>query len=185
MNRSISVLFLSVSLLVGLAFFSSSCESDTVLPSDSLSPSARSVPFKIYLTDDPGDYDQVNIDLAEVQVKIKDSTNFYTLQTYQGIYDLLQLQNGLDTLVVFDSLPPGELQEIRLVLGANNSIMVDSVLHDLKVPSGSTSGLKIKTNKVLIQDSLAALTVDFDAGASIVEKGNGTFSLKPVIRVMP
>ena len=140
--------------------------------------------LQIFLTDDPGDYDQVNIDLQEVWVKVKDSSDFYILQTNQGIYDLLQLQNGLDTMIVNDSLPPGQVQELRLLLGPDNSIMVDSVLHEMKVPSGQQSGLKIKMNKILVQDSLATVTIDFDAGESVVEKGNGSFSLKPVIRVL-
>lgn len=140
--------------------------------------------LQIFLTDDPADYDQVNIDLQEVWVKIKDSTDLYLLQTNQGIYDLLQLQNGLDTLIATDSLPPGEALELRLVLGQDNSIMVDSTLHELKVPSAQQSGLKIKLQQILVQDSLSSVTIDFDAGKSVVEQGNGGFLLKPVIRVL-
>ncbi len=170
-------IFLSILLWLSLAVLSQACSNSSILPSE------RTVPIQISLTDDPGNYDQVNIDLLEVSVRMN-GQGFQPMQTYQGIYDLLQLQNGLDTLVVYDSLPPGDLQEIRLLLGSRNTIMVDSVLYDLKVPSGQSSGFKIKLNQVLIQDSLAHVLVDFDAGSSIVKQGNGNYLLKPVIRIV-
>lgn len=74
------------------------------------------------------------------------------------------------------------LKEMRLILGPNNTIMVDSVLHDLETPSAEQSGLKIKVDKNLSL-TLDSLTIDFDAKQSIVETGNGKFILKPVIRV--
>ena len=180
MDKNIRVYFLALTLLFVSSIIIYSCERETVSPFAN-----RSAKLQILLTDNPGNYDQVNIDLVEVWVKIKDSTHFYSLATNQGVYDLLQLQNGIDTTIVNDSLPPGEVQEVRLVLGNNNTIMVDSVIHDLKVPSGQKSGLKIKLNQVLVQDSLASITLDFDAGKSVVAKGNGTYSLKPVIKVLP
>jgi hypothetical protein len=156
---------------------------------DGVTPSGGEVGYlTIRLTDDPGDYQQVNIDLLQVRARMTPSgggSNWYDLQTQSGIYDLLTLQQGLDTLIVNDSLPPGELEELRLILGDNNTVMIDSVLRPLKVPSGSSSGLKIKLQQVLVRDSLSTVLLDFDAGASIVAKGNGGFNLKPVIRVLP
>ncbi|RMG54628.1 MAG: DUF4382 domain-containing protein [Bacteroidetes bacterium] len=147
-------------------------------------PSQKQVMFHLHLTDNPGDYQQVNIDLQEVRIKMADSSGWQTMDTYAGIYDLLQLQNGLDTLIVADSLPAGEVDQIRLVLGPNNSIMVDSLLYGLDTPSAQQSGLKVKINKVLVQDSLNAVILDFDAHQSIVARGNGSFGLKPVLRVV-
>ena len=180
MTKNIRFSFFALFFIILSTLFIYSCEQSAISPDQS-----RASHLKIFLTDNPGNYDQVNIDLSEVWVKIKDSTSFYSLQTNQGVYDLLQLQNGLDTLIVNDSLPAGELQEVRLILGPNNTIMVDSVIHDLKTPSSQQSGLKVKLNKVMVQDSLASITLDFDAGKSIVAKGNGTYSLKPVIKVLP
>ncbi|MEZ4774302.1 MAG: DUF4382 domain-containing protein [Bacteroidia bacterium] len=137
--------------------------------------------LQIRLTDNPTNVDQVNIDLLQVSVKTKASSGFVPLFTYAGVYDLLQYQAGQDTLIVNDTLPPGEIQEVRLLLGPNNSIMVDSVIYPLKVPSGMSSGIKIKFNKIMVQDSLTNVTLDFDAEKSVVEQGNGGYLLKPVI----
>lgn len=159
------------------------CSPDAVSPSGSTGMSR----LIIRLTDNPGDYQQVNIEVQQMRARLVDSsgTQWYDLATNAGVYDLLQLQNGLDTTLVNDSLPAGDLEELRLALGSNNTVMVDSVLRDLKVPSGSSSGLKIKLQQVLVQDSVSAITLDFDAHESIVARGNGGYNLRPVIRVLP
>lgn len=182
-------MIVTLALLLAIGF--AACETDGVQPGDK-SPNAAHSSSKarltIRLTDDPGDYQQVNIDLIQVRANLVDSVGndvWYDLATNAGIYDLLMLQNGLDTLIVNDSLPPGNLQQLRLVLGSDNSIMVDSTLQDLRVPSGSQSGLKINLQQALVRDSLSTVVLDFDADASVVPKGNGGYNLKPVIRVLP
>ncbi|HZF99878.1 MAG TPA: DUF4382 domain-containing protein, partial [Chitinophagales bacterium] len=64
---------------------------------------------------------------------------------------------------------------------SNNTIMVDSVIYPLEVPSGYTSGLKINVHQVITGGTSYTLLLDFDAGHSIVETGNGEYKLKPVI----
>ncbi|MDX2247833.1 MAG: DUF4382 domain-containing protein [Bacteroidia bacterium] len=153
-----------------------SCESDKIHPDNT----AKSY-LQIRLTDNPLNVDEVNIDLLQVSIKTKNTQGFVPLNTYPGIYDLLKYQAGQDTLIVNDTLPPGEIQEVRLLLGTNNSVMVDSVLYPLKVPSGMQSGIKIKFTQILVQDSLTNVTLDFDAEKSVVDQGNGGYLLKPVI----
>lgn len=138
--------------------------------------------MKINLTDAPGPYQQVNIDLQKVRVQYTDST-WGDLTTNAGIYDLLQLQNGVDTTIVQDSLSKGRyITHLRLVLGDSNSVMVDSMLYDLKVPSGAESGLKVKFNDSLQADSLS-ITLDFNADKSVHQLGNkDNYILRPVIK---
>lgn len=141
------------------------------------------VALRILLTDGPGDFQQVNIDIEEVRIKTSsDTSQWLTLNTYAGIYDLLLLQNGVDTLLVTDTLPPVTIQEVRFILGNDNTVMVDSVLYPLSTPSAQQSGLKIKVDKALNLD-VNTLVFDFDAAASILQTGNGSYLLKPVIKV--
>ncbi|MBV6439170.1 MAG: hypothetical protein EPGJADBJ_00807 [Saprospiraceae bacterium] len=144
----------------------------------------EAVALNIRLTDGPGDYQQVNVDIREVRIKTSDDTSqWITLNTAAGIYDLLQLQNGVDTLVATDTLnAPVALKEVRFVLGDSNTVMIDSVLYPLTTPSAQQSGLKIKVDKNLNLD-INTLIFDFDAEQSIVETGNGAYILKPVIKV--
>ncbi|GGH70048.1 DUF4382 domain-containing protein [Phaeocystidibacter marisrubri] len=138
--------------------------------------------MNVKLTDAPGDYDQVNIDVQAVEIIYADSGKTTLNAIQPGIYDLLELNNGLDTLIATEDIPSGEVSQIRLILGNNNTVMVDSVIYDLKTPSAQSSGLKIKFNETLIDGVEYSVTLDFDAARSIVLTGNGKYILKPVIR---
>lgn len=141
------------------------------------------VTLNIRLTDGPGDYQQVNVDIQEVRVKsASDSSQWITLNTNAGIYNLLDFQNGVDTLLATGTVSSDTLKEVRFILGDDNSVMVDSVIHSLTTPSAQQSGLKIKIDKTLDLD-INTLTLDFDAEQSIVETGNGGYILKPVIKI--
>ena len=145
---------------------------------DNPSDSAR---IKFLLTDAPGNFQEVNIDIQAVKVIIDDS--IYDLETNQGIYNLLEFVNGQDTILVTDEIPSGMLSQIRLILGENNSVMVDSVVYDIKTPSAQQSGLKLHINQDISTGVTYTYVIDFDAAKSIVKTGNGKYILKPVIRV--
>ncbi|MBL7748335.1 MAG: DUF4382 domain-containing protein [Chitinophagaceae bacterium] len=140
--------------------------------------------LKVRMTDAPTLADEVNVDIREVRVRFGDDTltGWTSLSTYAGVYDLLGLQNGVDTLLAVGSVPTGMVREIRFVLGSNNSIKVGGVLFPLTIPSGSESGLKIKVNKQL-SASLDSLLIDFDAALSVHQTGSGDYHLKPVLKI--
>lgn len=141
------------------------------------------VTLNIRLTDGPGDYQQVNVDIQEVRVKsASDTSQWVTLTTNAGVYNLLDFQNGVDTLLATGTVSSDVLKEVRFVLGNDNSVMVDSTIYPLQTPSAQQSGLKIKIDKSLNLD-INTLVLDFDAEQSIVETGNGGFILKPVIKI--
>ena len=137
--------------------------------------------LQFWLTDMPGEYQQVNIDVQQVNVILNDS--LIELATNQGIYNLLDFVNGKDTLIVDDEVTSGFISQIRLVLGNDNTLMVDSVLHELKTPSAQQSGLKFNVHNEIMPGESYAYVIDFVVEKSVVKKGNGTYSLKPVIRV--
>lgn len=156
--------------------------STLLLLSCSRENSSQSSILKVRMTDAPADWDQVNVDLREVKVNFSDdSTGWVSLQTHSGIYDLLTLQNGVDTLIAQGTVPAGMVKEIRFVLGSNNSIMVNGQTYPLTIPSGETSGLKIKIHKN-IRAGLDSLLIDFDAAMSVKEE-NGSYKLRPVIQL--
>ncbi len=140
--------------------------------------------LKVRMTDNPVNAQEVNVDIEQVMVKFgEDSVNgWVNLNTYTGIYDLLGLQNGVDTLLATGTVPAGVVKEIRFVLGTDNTIKVGGVVFPLSIPSGSESGLKIKVNKQL-NASLDSLLIDFDAALSIHQTGAGVYQLKPVLKV--
>src|SRR6188474_3817123 len=82
----------------------------------------------VRLTDAPGDYQEVNIDIQGVEVHTEDgsqNSGWTTLDAQNGVYNILELTNGLDTLLASTELPPGKVSQIRLILGDNNTVVVD------------------------------------------------------------
>ena len=141
--------------------------------------------LKINMTDAPAQYDEVNVDLQEVRVKFRDGdslSSWMTMNTNAGIYDLLGLTNGVDTLIANDTLPTNVVKEIRLILGPDNTIVVGGNPYPLDIPSGAESGLKIKVNRNL-SGSLDSLLIDFDAALSIHQTGTGQYQLRPVLKL--
>lgn len=143
-----------------------------------------SAQFQLKLTDSPGNYQEINIDFLEARVHINEGPGWITLTSNAGIYDLLKLTNGTDTLIANALLPVGTISQVRLILGSDNTIKVNDTIHELKTPSAEQSGLKINVHQALADDITYTLLLDFDAAKSIVETGNGEYILKPVIRAI-
>lgn len=142
--------------------------------------------LEVHLTDAPGDYQQVNIDIQDVQVNSGSEDGGWTsIDVNKGVYDLLKLTNGLDTLLGSCELPPGKVSQVRLILGSNNSIKINDQLIALSTPSAQQSGLKLQVKAELQEGITYKLLLDFDAARSIVKAGSsGKYNLKPVIRTI-
>lgn len=143
------------------------------------------------LVDEPGDYDNVFVNVQDVMVKVNDESEgesgWQSLEAINtGVYDLLELTGGMDVLLVDGyEVPAGTLNQIRLVLGEEgNEIVVDGETHPLSTPSAQQSGLKLQVNETLEDGFTYNFLLDFDVDQSIVEAGNsGQYILKPVINV--
>lgn len=144
--------------------------------------------LNIYLTDAPGNYREVWVDIREVRVKRSgdDSDDGWIPVPLlrPGKYNLLEFRNGRDTLLGGLNLPAGRVSQIRMILGDDNYLVLnDGSKVDLKTPSAQQSGLKLKVDADLKAGIPYELVMDFDAARSIVKAGNsGQYILKPVIR---
>lgn len=139
------------------------------------------------LTDSPGDYEEVNIDIQGVEIHRAEgnqSSGWVSLNVEEGVYNILTLTNGLDTLLGSAELPSGRVSQIRLILGTNNSVKVDGTVYPLTTPSGQQSGLKLNVQTQMSPGVTYVITLDFDAARSVALNGNGGYRLKPVIRVI-
>jgi hypothetical protein len=139
--------------------------------------------LSVLMTDAPGVYDAVLIDLQRVEVT-GDGGNAIVLNTNADIYNLLDLTNGVNTLIATGDMEPGTMSQIRLILGPNNSVVVDGVSYPLSTPSAEQSGLKLQVHQLFEPGVAYTILLDFDASQSVVEKGNGEYLLKPVIRTI-
>lgn len=165
-------------LTVTITTFSSCTRNDN-------SSAANSARFQVYLTDDPGNYDKVTIDVRDILINYSSDTasGWTSLANVRtGNYDVLKLVNGKDTMLADADIKTGNIQQIRLVLGSNNTVTVGGQTYPLETPSAQQSGLKLNIHQDVNEGILYKLLMDFDASRSIVKTGNGRFILKPVIR---
>jgi hypothetical protein len=104
--------------------------------------------------------------------------------------DLLALQGSLSESILSDvEIPAGGYEEIRLIMDdANMSSYVeleDGSVYPLKIPSGTSSGLKIKGHLYFEANRTNMYTIDFDLLKSLVSAGaSGKYLLKPVVRLV-
>jgi hypothetical protein len=145
----------------------------------------KNAKLEVWLTDAPGDYQEVNVEILGVEVHSEggeQNGGWKELDVEGGVYNLLELTNGLDTLLGTIELPAGKISQIRLKLGNDNSIKVADETYDLSTPSSQQSGLKLQLHTTLTEGITYKILLDFDVARSIVHQGNGGYSLKPVIR---
>jgi len=154
-----------------------------IISCNSNDDAAKSYPYSVRMTDAPGPYDAVYIDLQAVEITGNDG-HTVMLNANSGIYNLLDLSNGVDALIATDTLSSSRVEQIRLILGPNNTVVVNGVSHPLSTPSAEQSGLKLQVHQTLEAGVQYNVLLDFDANKSIVEEGNGTYTLKPVIRTI-
>lgn len=137
----------------------------------------------VYMHDQPIPFQQVNIDLQSIEIKGNGNNEVVVLGDYAGVYNLLDLQNGIDTLIADTEVNYSYISQIRLILGPNNTVMVDSTLYDLQTPSAQQSGLKINVHAPLTDLDTLIISLDFDANESVHQMGNDEYQLHPVIHV--
>jgi len=145
--------------------------------------------LQVFLTDDPGNYQAVYIDVKDVQINVTGDTDdgWQSLQGVNaGVYDLLRLVNDEDTILADAQIPSGKLHQIRLVLGSENYVKLQGTteLIKLETPSAQQSGLKLNVQYDVTDERLYTILLDFDVAKSIVKTGNGKYMLKPTIRAI-
>lgn len=144
--------------------------------------------LELRLTDGPGDFESVLIDVIGAEVHVNKDTgktgSWLPLTIKPGIYDILKLSNGVDTLLGATKLPLADIKEIRLKLGTNNTVRTLGQNYVLTIPSGGESGLKLKFEKKMVAGVSYKVTLDFDAAKSIKEENKGSFKLRPTLRLI-
>jgi len=109
------------------------------------------------------------------------------------VMDLMQLRNGLTKLLVDAEIPVGRYDMVRIFVKEATIIVDPGKSYNLKVPGGSTGGLKIFLNNpvAVTEEGLAEVLLDFDLSRSFVALGNPKskngihgFIFKPVIRAV-
>lgn len=166
--------------------------SSTQLTGTSTTASSR---ITINITDAPVDAaDDVVVEFTAVTLKSEGNDDLtFTFDVPKSI-NLLALQGGASQPLLDNvEIPDGNYTQIRLAVNAELDSVMDSYItlnstqHELRIPSGSQSGLKINTPFTIsaATDEHTVFTIDFDLRKSIVNpKGKEGYFLKPTLRLI-
>lgn len=159
------------------------------------------------LTDAATDqYQAVYVTINEIQVNRsadgeETEAGWVSVGTPNKTYNLLDLVNGVRESLGITDLPSGHYTQMRLILSetpddsinilseahlfANYVIDLSGETHELKVPSGMQTGIKIVQGFDVNENETTELVLDFNASASVVVAGNsGQYLLKPTIKIL-
>jgi hypothetical protein len=135
----------------------------------------------MYMVDAPASYDAVNINVKEVSVHSA-TEGWIVVNSTPRVFNLLDLTNGAMAVLGDVALDAGKYTQIRLLLESGSAVVIDGVEHELFVPSGLQTGVKLVHNFDIEEGTRYDLVLDFDAARSVVQTAN-TYILKPTIRV--
>ncbi len=160
--------------------------------------------ISLKVTDAPFPHNMVseaNITITKVEARLKDKeeTNasdangspFQLLYEGEIQMNLLELTNGVSQSLGEVEVPVGTYDLVRVYVKDANVILTDGRTFDLKVPSGSQTGIKVflKPDLIVNEGFTNELLLDFDVYQSFVAKGNTNdvsgitgFNFKPVIK---
>jgi hypothetical protein len=110
---------------------------------------------------------------------------WFKLSITPGVMDLLAMQDGVFATLGADSVPAGQYNRIRLVLGTNNSVVVDSMSHALRIPFEDRLGFLLIGSFEVVAGTSSDIGIDFDAARSIHPLMDGSYLLIPIVRIVP
>jgi hypothetical protein len=124
-------------------------------------------------------YQAVKVEVTEIQIH-NDATGWEIIDVPDQIYDLQLLQNNATVALGNIKMETGTITQVRMVLGNENSIMVNGVNSPLSISSQDETGLKVNVSQKLERDRTYTLTLELDVNQSIVSENN-TYKLRPVL----
>ena len=149
---------------------------------------------RVLLTDAPFPFDLVesaNVEIERVEL-LSDEEGVQVLSEEEQAFNLLTLRNGVTTPLGEIELPAGRYDQIRLIVDDSASVVLkNGTRYDLKVPSGTETGIKVLTGGLEISgEEQATITLDFNVEESFVVQGNPNtpagikgFIFKPVVKL--
>lgn len=166
----------------------------------------------LYMMDGPVAFTKVLIDIRQVAVEVDTATKqndadeddqwddnycgfhrtasnksviWDTLNITPGVYNLLDLRNGTDTLLGSGLYTTGKIIKIRITLGSDNTVYTDSTTFYPLAVFGPSPTFTINVSRTTVQDvtnNEFKIWLDFNLGRSIFF-WNGEFLLKPFVTV--
>jgi hypothetical protein len=155
-----------------------SCNVGNLSKSKSTAPTR----FNIHLTASQVSYSALYIDLQGVE--ITSDGKIIPLNVHSGIYNLVNLSNNMDSLIAFGSVRSEDVEQVKLILGPNNAVVVNGRIFGLNTPGIEDPGLRIKVREVSKLGSGFYLFLDFNVNNSIIKTDDNVYRFEPRISIL-
>lgn len=137
--------------------------------------------LRVNLTDAPFPFDfvaEANVTIDRLELKLAneddDESAFIILSEEERSFNLLDLTNGIIATLVDMQIPEGAYDQLRMRVTASSVLLTDDRVFDLKIPSASQSGIKVKFPSLLeiTEGENNEMLLDFDVSRSFKAQGN-------------
>ncbi|RED91904.1 DUF4382 domain-containing protein [Marinoscillum furvescens] len=143
---------------------------------------------KVGVTDAAIDAENISgVYLKVNEVKAKGAASTKTVATFDTpkTFNILDYQNGSTFDLGEGELAAGPYSELRFILEEGSYVKFkDGSTADLDVPSGTSSGYKIKGAFDIAADATTEVIADIDMRKAFVLTGNGQYKLRPTARMI-
>jgi len=132
----------------------------------------------------PAGVEHVYLTIDEISVHSNEQDDWIVLSDEPTQLDFLSLVNGVTGTLADAELPPGTYSQLRLVVNAEDgasNVVVDGTTHELFIPSGTSSGVKLNLHFTVEEDEIIEVYVDVDLARSIWWNKSG-YRLQPVFK---
>jgi hypothetical protein len=155
---------------------------------DSGSSSGETGSLSVGLTDAPVDNAQeVNIEVTALVLQPADGERSRFELEFPEPINLLDLQGGrFESLISDEEVAAGRYNWMRIELGVNNSVLIDTDTGTGSFPLTTPSARGVQTSGFTVPAAGAvSFTIDFDVRKSLVNPvGQDGYKLKPVLRLV-
>lgn len=171
---------LSLALAVVLLAIFTGCNSDSEVESKGKA--------KVMVTDAAVDAEAVTgVYLSVKEVQAQSNGKLRTVARFDNAqeFDVMAYQNGSTYALGEGDIEVGSYEELRLITDGNSYVSFeDGSTKPLDIPSGTSSGYKIKGAFDIAAESATEIVADIDLRKALVVTGNGDYKLRPTARLV-
>lgn len=169
---------LIASITVGISAMLMSCESEVTSKGTA----------GIAVTDAAVDAESVTgvyLKVDQVEAMANGKTKTIVAFDEPKTFNVMDYQNGATYDLGEGSVDAGAYQELRLILAEGSYVAFeDGSSEPLDIPSGTSSGYKIKGDYEIAADGHTNLVIDIDLRKAFVKTGSGEYKLRPTARLV-
>lgn len=177
-NQKLTVMKnIKIALYTGaIAFLGlTACKKDDM---DTAPKNANSITVR--MTDAPGDYAELNLELERVDIYLENS-GWVTLSNESQMVNVLELTNGNSvTIANSNNIEAGLYTSVALYFGDDNDLMVENGSNSTSFDLSGQGAVIIDINQEVDANTQADLLLDFNVSESLHEAG-GEIVLDPTI----